>query len=154
MIFFRKIWLHLLKNKSEIFSQFKEFYNFVQTQFDAKIRTFRFDNRTEFVNQNFSFFFKEKSILHQTSCVYTPQQSGVSERKNRHLLEITRVLLYQNNVPTSYWADVILVATYLMNRLSSVKLNFKSPLEVIYTKKISNNHLSVFGCTCYVHKIK
>ncbi|GJW46116.1 ribonuclease H-like domain-containing protein [Tanacetum coccineum] len=31
-------------------------------------------------------FCKEKGILHQTSCPYTPQQNGIAERKHRHLL--------------------------------------------------------------------
>jgi hypothetical protein len=92
--------------------------------------------------------------LHQKSCVYTPQQNEVSERKNRHLLEMTRVLLFQNNVLTSYWSNVVLTATYLINRLLSVNLNFKSLLEIIYKEKININHLRVFGCICYVHKIK
>jgi hypothetical protein len=33
------------------------------------------------MNENFTKFFKEKDIIHQTSCVYTPQQNGDSEIK-------------------------------------------------------------------------
>ena len=121
---FSKItWLYLLKDKSEVFSQFLDFYKFIENQFEAKLKIFRSDNGTEFVNQNFSKFFKEKGISHQTTCVYTPQQNGVSERKNRHLLEMTRVLLFQNNVPKTYWSDAVLTATYLINRLPSVNLD-------------------------------
>jgi transposase InsO family protein len=75
----------------------------VENQFDTKIKTFRSDNGTEFVNRNFLEFFKQRGILHQTTCVYTPEQNGVSERKNRHLLEVTRVLLFQNNVPKIFF---------------------------------------------------
>ena len=152
--FSRTTWLHLLKNKSEVFSQFQEFYNFVENQYDAKIKTFRSDNGTEFVNQNFTNCFKQKGILHQTTCIYTPQQNGVSERKNRNLLEVTRVLLFQNNVPIIFWSDAVLTATYLINRLPSANLNFKSPLEILYQEKLNIYHLRVFGCTCYVHKNK
>jgi transposase InsO family protein len=150
--FSRTTWLYLMKNKSEVFSHFQEFYNFVENQFNAKIKIFRTDNGTEFVNQNFSNFFKQKGILHQTTCVYTPEQNGVSERKNRHLLEMTRVLLFQNNVPKRFWSDAVLTSTYLINRLSSAMLEYKSPLELLYQRKIKINHLRVFGCTCFVHK--
>jgi transposase InsO family protein len=152
--FSRTTWLYLLKNKSEVFSQFVDFCNYVENQFDTKIKIFRSDNGTEFVNQNFANLFKEKGILHQTTCVYTPQQNGVSERKNRHLLEVTRVLLFQNNVPKDFWSDAVLTATYLINRLPSAKLDYKSPLEILYQEKININHLKVFGCICFVHKNK
>jgi transposase InsO family protein len=139
--FLRTTWLYLLKNKSEVFSQFVEFYNFVENQFDTKIKTFRSDNGTEFVNRNFLEFFKQRGILHQTTCVYTSEQNGVSKRKNRHLLEVTRVLLFQNNVPKIVWSDAVLTATCLINRLPSAKLNFKSPLEILYQEKINIGHL-------------
>jgi transposase InsO family protein len=71
-----------MKNKSEVFSFFQEFYNFIENQFGSKIKTFRTNNGTEFVNEIFSNFLKQKGILHQTTCVYTPQQNGVSEIKN------------------------------------------------------------------------
>jgi hypothetical protein len=64
---------------------------------------------------------------------------------------MTRVLLYQNNVPKSYWLDAVLTFAYLINRLSSIKLGFKSLLEILYQRKIIMDHLRVFECTCYVY---
>jgi hypothetical protein len=103
------------------------------------------------VNKDFSNFFKNHGILHQTTCVNTPQQNGVSERKNRHLLEKTRALILQNNVPKKFWSDAILTATYLINRLPSPSLNNLSPLEILKGRKIDLEHIRVFGCTCFVH---
>jgi hypothetical protein len=67
---------------------------------------------------------------------------------------MTRVLLFQNNVPKIYWSDAVLTATYLINRLPSANLNYKSPLEILYQRKINLEYLKIFGCTCYVHKNK
>jgi len=36
-----------------------------------------------------SKFLSEKGVVHEFTCVDTPQQNGVAERKNRHLLEVT-----------------------------------------------------------------
>jgi hypothetical protein len=58
MIFFKATWLYLMKNKSEVLSHFQEFSNFIENQFNYKIKTFRMDNGTEFVNQIFSNFLK------------------------------------------------------------------------------------------------
>jgi hypothetical protein len=95
----------------------------------------------QFVNKKFSNFFQQRGIMHQTTCVYTRQQNGVSERKNRHLLEITRVLLFQNNVPKIYWSNAVLTVAYLINRSSSVNLDYKSPLEIIYQRKLNIDHV-------------
>jgi len=75
----------------------------------------------------------------------------VSERKNRHILEVTRSLLFQSNVPKTFWSDAILTSIYLINRLPSPNLNNKSPLEILKNKNINIDHLRVFGCTCFVH---
>jgi hypothetical protein len=73
--------LYLLKIKSDFFSKFLDFHNFVENQYNAKIKVFRLDNGIKFVNNFFVNFFEEKKILHQTSCVYTPEQNVISERK-------------------------------------------------------------------------
>ncbi|KAJ0495203.1 putative RNA-directed DNA polymerase [Helianthus annuus] len=80
----RVVWCYLLKNKMEVFENIESFYELILTQFKKRVKIFRSDNVTEFVNSNMNNFCKTKGILHQTSCSYTPQQNGIVERKHRH----------------------------------------------------------------------
>lgn len=52
----------------------------------------------KYVNNLFEEFTKEDCILHQTTCRRTPQQNGVSEGKNRHILDIARSVMFWMNV--------------------------------------------------------
>ncbi|RVX18211.1 Retrovirus-related Pol polyprotein from transposon RE2 [Vitis vinifera] len=45
----------------------------------------------------FTSFMSHHGILHQSSCVHIPQQNGVAERKNRHLVETARTILLHNS---------------------------------------------------------
>ena len=47
----------------------------------------RSDNAKEYLSRPFSSFMSSHEILQQSSYAYTPQQNGVAERKNRHLVE-------------------------------------------------------------------
>ena len=58
--FSRAIWLYLLKSKDEVFYCFQEFLCLIENQFNSKLKIFRSDNGTEFVNKNFTNLFKEK----------------------------------------------------------------------------------------------
>ena len=68
----RATWLYLLKSKTEVISVFQEFHNMVINQFDAKIKSFRTDNGTEYTSGLFSEYLRNHGILHETSCVGTP----------------------------------------------------------------------------------
>ncbi|RVX01548.1 Retrovirus-related Pol polyprotein from transposon RE1 [Vitis vinifera] len=90
----------------------------------------------------FTSFMSHHGILHQSSCAHTPQQNGVAERKNRHLVETARTILLHSNVPFRFWGDAVLTACYLINRMPSSVLHDQIP------------HFlppRVFGCTCFVH---
>ena len=62
----------------------ESFITFAQNQFQASIKTIRVDNGLEFISM--CNFFLKKGIQCQRTCVYTPQQNGVVERKHRHIL--------------------------------------------------------------------
>ncbi|KAJ0703042.1 putative RNA-directed DNA polymerase [Helianthus annuus] len=145
----RSVWCYLIKNKMEVFENLKDFYELVLTQFKTKIKVFRSDNGTEFVNNQMNSFFKEKGIIHQTSCSYTPQQNGVAERKHRHLLNIARALMFQGGLPLRFWSDCVLTVVYLINRLPSSVLVGKSPYELMFGFEPSLSHLRSFGCLCF-----
>ncbi|BBH03624.1 hypothetical protein Prudu_014548 [Prunus dulcis] len=149
----RLTWVYLMTDKSEVFSIFQSFHQMIHTQYNSKIKVFRSDNGGEYINSGLKSYFSNHGIIHQRSCSYTPQQNGVAERKNRHLLEVARSLLLSMSVPKSYWG--VLTAAYLINRMPSQVLKFQTPLQV-FTAACSPstvNHLPprVFGCISFVH---
>ena len=81
-------------------NHFNNFYGITGKQFGKSVKTVRSDNGTEFMC--FSSYFRENRIIHQPSCVRTPQQNGSVERKYRHILNVARALLFQANLPIKF----------------------------------------------------
>lgn len=94
-------------------------------------------------------------VIHQTTCLDTPQQNGVVEQKNRALLHITRALIIESCFPTSFWPEAIATATYLTNNLPSKPLQCKTHLDTLRSfVSIPSSHSlppRVFGFVVYVH---
>ena len=80
----RCTWVFLMKYKSEASSLIQFFYNLILTQFNLPIKVIRSDNGPEFALNS---FYASKGIMHQLSCVKTPQQNSVvGENTNTSLL--------------------------------------------------------------------
>ena len=95
-----------------------------------------------------------QGILHQTLCVDTPSQNGVAERNNRHLLDTTRTLLFQMNVPKHFWVDSVSTACFFINRMPTSVLNWATPYHQLFPNKpLFPIDPKVFGCTCFVRDV-
>ena len=82
------------------------------------IKVFRTDNTLGLGSSTkIVAFFAQKGVIHQTSCVETPQSNGVVERKHKHLLETSKALLFQSKLPIQFWGDCVFTATPSINRL-------------------------------------
>jgi len=101
--FSRCTWVYLIKDRSELLSIFMSFLNEIENQFEKTIKIFRSDNAKDYFSHDLSSFLSSKGILHQSTCPHTPQQNGIAERKNHHLLETARSLMLNTNVPTQHW---------------------------------------------------
>ncbi|PKU62337.1 Retrovirus-related Pol polyprotein from transposon TNT 1-94 [Dendrobium catenatum] len=145
----RFTWLYPLMQKSDVANTFIQFKKYIEKLTVKSIKCLRTDGGLEYNNQYLTDFLKNNGISHQMSCPYTPEQNGTSERKHRHILETTRSLLITASVPTHYWPDAMITATYLINRMPSPATNNISPFESIFHYKPEYKHLKTFGCECY-----
>lgn len=143
------MWLYLLKSKSEAPEQLRNFFALTERQFAAYIKTIRSDNGSEFLC--LTSFFQTHGVLHETSCVGTPQQNGRAVRKHRHIINVARALRFQAHIPIEFSGECILTAAYLINRTPSYVIGNVSPFEKLFNKAPSYNHLRVFGSLCYAH---
>ena len=105
-----------------------------------------------------NLFLSKHDLLHHSSCVDSPQQNGISKRKNQHLLEVAHSLLFTVDVPKKFWGDVILTACFLINCQPSKILQFQTPIFVLnkcfpQSRIFSELDLHVFGCTAFVHNL-
>ena len=97
--FTRTTWTELLQNKTQVGSAIIHFSHMITTQFHASITMVRSDNGTEFINSACLQFSSDKGVVHQKFIVGSPQQSGVAEKKHKHLLGTARALKFQASLP-------------------------------------------------------
>ena len=112
----------------------ESFITYIEVQHNSRVQIVRSDNGQEFGDDHAISYYNNKDIIHQTSCVDTPQQNGVVERKHKHLLEIARALMFQAKLPYKFWGDCIMTAAYLINRLPSSTLQFKLLMNFCFAR--------------------
>ena len=72
------------------------------------------------------------------------------ERKHRFLLETARSLYFQSKLPSQFWGECILCATYLINRVPTHSIGNETPYSRLYKEPPTLSSLRCFGCLCYV----
>ena len=144
-------WIYFLRSKSKVFFVFQKFLVYVETQFSSRIKVLRNDSSGEYMSHEFHDFLQHKGIISQHSCPYTPQQNGVVERKNRHLLDVVRTLLLESSVPSTFWVETLSTTVYLINQLPSRVLDFAPPYYRLYHHHPNYLDMHTFGCVCFVH---
>jgi len=95
----RFTWVFLMKTRFETREALYRFITLIHNQFNVTIKTIQSENESEFLCIN---LYNSLGIIHQTSCIETPQQNYVVERKHQHILNVTRSLLFQSKLPTVF----------------------------------------------------
>ena len=81
-------YIYLMKHKSETFEKFKEFQSEVENHHKRKIKFLRSDRGGEYLSYEFGLHLKQCRIVSQLTPPGTPQRNGVSEHRNRTLLDM------------------------------------------------------------------
>lgn len=145
----RYTWIYILQTKDQAFEKFKIWKAEAENWTRKSLKILRSDGGGEYMSTEFTEYLQQHGIQHQTTISKTPEQNGVSERKNRYLVESTRSMLANSGLSQKFWAEAVSTAAYLQNRCCTRAIHGKTPYEAFTGKKPSVSHLRVFGCTAY-----
>ena len=111
----------------------------------------------EYFSQILGRYLEKNGIVYQTSCIDTPQQNRITKRKNRHLLEVAREMMFQMRIPKHFLGETMLTASYLIIRMSTCVLKFDTPINTLKNVYPTSHQfftlisLKVFGNLAFIH---
>ncbi|KAI5316419.1 hypothetical protein L3X38_036126 [Prunus dulcis] len=128
---------------------FKVFKAEVVNQLNLKIKLVRSYRGGEFYGKfdeagRNPKFLQQEGIVAQYTNPGTPQQNGVSERRNRTLKDMMRSMMACTNLPIFLWGEVLKTENYVLNRVPTKSVN-QIPYEIWNNRKPKLNHLRIWG---------
>ncbi|KAJ9538231.1 hypothetical protein OSB04_030964 [Centaurea solstitialis] len=147
--FSRYGYVYLMSHKSESFERFREFQNEVQNQLGRKIKFLRSDRGGEYLSDEFDNQRMECGIVSQLTPPYTPQMNGVSERRNRTLLDMVRSMMCHSTLPMSFWGHALETAAHILNRAPTNSVEKTPNYGRVYVKRPTSEKLKPKSDKCF-----
>ncbi|GJS68200.1 retrotransposon protein, putative, ty1-copia subclass [Tanacetum coccineum] len=139
--FSRYGYIYLLKHKHEVFETFKVFQK----------KSLRSDRGGEYMSQEFLDHLKDYGIITHRTPLYTPQHNGVSEKRNKTLLDMVRSMMSQTTLPKSFWDYALETAACILNMVPTKKVE-KTPYYVWHGQALKLSCLKVWDCKALVKR--
>nr|GEZ54708.1 hypothetical protein [Tanacetum cinerariifolium] len=114
-----------IDHKHEMFETFIVFQKEVENQLGKTIKSLRSDCGGEYMSQEFLEHLKDHGIITHRTPPYTPQHNGVSERRNRTLLDMVRSMMSQTTLLKSFWDYALETAARILNMVPTKKEKLK-----------------------------
>ncbi|TQD70770.1 hypothetical protein C1H46_043696 [Malus baccata] len=124
--FSRFCYTYLLSEKSPVLDCFKIYKTEVEKQLGKTINIVRSNRGGEYFGRYseagqckgpFAFYLEQQGIVAQYTTPRTPQQNGVSERRNRTLIGMVRSMMTRSKLPRFLWGEALKTTTYILNRV-------------------------------------
>jgi hypothetical protein len=105
------------------------------------------------LSHEFSNHLKSCGIVPQFMPSGTPQRNGVSERRNRTLLDMVRSMISWLDLPLLFWGYVLETTAFTLNKVPSKSI-VKTPYEIWTGKTPSLSFLKIWGCEVFVKRLQ
>ena len=142
----RLLWLFLVRMKSDVCVVLKNCFILVKTQFNNVVKIVRTDSGSEFVNAECHKLFRSLGIIIKVLAFIHLNINCITERKHKHILEVSRAIRFQGHIPIRFCGDCIPTIAYIINLVPTPVLHGKSLHEVFHKTKPTLQHLRVLGC--------
>lgn len=145
----RFVFVSLLYEKGEAANELIKLIKQKENGTGMKLKAIRSDNGGEFNSKNLREWLENKGIKHEFSPAYTPQCNGLIERMNRSIIEITRSIISDCEIPMDFWGEAVCTATHIKNRVIT-SVHGRTPYELWVGRKPNVGYMKRFGCVAYV----
>jgi transposase InsO family protein len=144
-------YVYLMRHKSKSFEKFKEFKTEVENQLNKSINALRSDHGGEYLSYEFTMYLKKCGIVSQLTPPGTPQWNGISERRNRTLLDMVRSMMSNITLPKMFWEHALETVALTINKVSSKSVE-KTPYELWFGKVPNMSYLKIWGCEVFIKR--
>ncbi|KAF3659392.1 putative LRR receptor-like serine/threonine-protein kinase EFR-like [Capsicum annuum] len=125
--------------QKETFHKFKQFKAMVEKQSGLSIKTFHTDRDGEFLSKEFNFFCEESGIHRDLTTPYTPEKTGIAERKNCAIVEMARSMLQGKGLSNHFLDEAVATSVHLLNLSPTKAVLNKTPIEAWRGRKPFNS---------------
>jgi len=114
---------HLLECKEKVGAVVRNIVAMLERQSSKRVKHFRSDNRTKFINLTIDLFCRKNRIIHETTNPYLLEQNGIIEHVIPIFFEIVWYMLYAASVDLCYWGEAFMYAVHIhsLTATSSLK---------------------------------
>ena len=95
-------------------------------------------------------YLKSRGTLQKLSIHDTHPESGVTERRNRTIVERVHTLLHMSGLPKNLWAEAARHAVWLLNRTTTKAVEGMTPYKAAFGKKPNLKGLREWGKKVWV----
>jgi Reverse transcriptase (RNA-dependent DNA polymerase) len=139
-----------MKKKSDTVDEVMKYVIELKTKGMA-VEAVRCDGGGEFVNERLSKWLGWNGIKMEKSSPYTPEQNGMAEKSVDMVCTKARTMMLAAGLPEKMWAEAVVTAAYIINRIPTKTTNGKTPFELFNGYAPTIMHMRVFGCAAYTH---
>lgn len=144
--------VYFIKSKEETKHHIISFLQRFQNVTGKTVKVIRSDNGSDEVNSHVKSVTDSLGIVHQKTCVYTPEQNGCAERDLRTIVEGARTNLQAAKLPKKLWAEAVHYMKYTLNHTSPLSHVNKTPAELWNNcTSVDYSKLHAFGSEVFVH---
>jgi hypothetical protein len=123
----------------------------VENATGKRLKFLRSRNGGEYCSKEFDDYYLYHGICREKIVPRTPQENGMSERMNKTIIESVRSMILHVGMPLQFWADVVDIFVYLINRGPSISLDGVIPEKAWKCKKVNYSFFNTFDCEAFVH---
>ncbi|GAW04347.1 retrotransposon Ty1-copia subclass [Lentinula edodes] len=137
------------KRKETGLKALHEYRVMAEKQTGKRLKIIRIDGGGELNNSLVDEYCRDNGILIEKVPHDSSAANGVAERSFRTVMEGTRTLLEEADLPYSFWGEASSTFIYINNFVPSARFPDVVPVEAWTQKRQDISHLRPFGCDCW-----